>query len=212
MPTVTRNLKREAIEARWGLTMPELIRDFHTQGLSQADTARALGYDPAAFCAMVNRDGLVNPWHRVTRALEYFMDTGEAFRAAVLRLAATTHITAAARELGFASTNNLRYALRARGIDVAFQPYVQPRKAKPEPTLTCITVDEVDRYLALRAAGMSSTEVALKLNRERAALWRAALRLRTEAAAQLRATHDERRRERNQQRSRAEWAKRKEPA
>lgn len=199
MPTVTRNLKREAIEARWGLTLPALIRDFHAQGLSQADTARALGYDPAAFCVMIGRDKLDNPWRRPSVVVEYVKDTGEPFRAAVQRLAATTHITEAARVLGFASTENLRIALRSRGIDVTFQPYQRPRKPKPAAALKPITTLEVDRYLALRRAGTDAHRAAAILGRQREALWRAAQRLRPEVAAQVsRERAVERRAERQQ--------------
>lgn len=186
MPTVTRNRKREAIEARWGRPLTDLIDDFHHQGLSQADTARALGYDPAAFCVMIHRDGLPNPWQRVSRVVEYMQDTGEPFRDAVLRLAATTHITAAARELGFASTENLRIALANRSIDVEFQPYIRPRKARPATSVTPITTVEVDRYVALRRAGQPASYAAMVVGRERAALWRAAQRLRPEVADLLR--------------------------
>lgn len=182
--------KLDEIAARWGLPIEALIRDFANQGFSQAGTARALGYTPRTFWEVLNRGDLPNPWKRQpSKVVEYVTDTGEPFRDAVRRLAATHHINAAARELGFASAENLRIAMRNRGIDATFQVYQRPRKQKREPSVTPISAAEVDRYLRLRQEEKPASYAAMVIGRQRAALWRAAKRLRPANALELQSAY-----------------------
>lgn len=174
-----RSSKQREVEERWGMPFWDLVRDFAGQGLSIAATARAIGYRADYFGKLLQSSGYRSLWERTpTLPVQYVADTGESFRAACERLAATTHLREAARQLGFASVNNLRQAMRQRGIDVEFQPYQRPPAKKREPSWTRIAAGEVDEYIRRRRDGQTSSQAADALGRQSRALWRAVKRFR----------------------------------
>lgn len=163
-----------------------LVGEFAGQGLSMAKTAKAIGYSVAAFNKLLLRTGNGELWSREPiLPARYFQETGEPFIAACKRLAATTHISEAARQLGFSSGKNLRLAMQARGVDLEFQAYQPPRKPRKPAQWSKIRLDEVDRYLARRAAGEPVALIATAIGRESAALYYAAKRMRPEAIAAI---------------------------
>ena len=181
-----RSCRQREVEERWGMPFWELVGDFAGQGLSMAATARALGYHKDAFHKLLQVSGHRSLWpRRASLPVQYVADTGESFRAACERLAATTHMREAARQLGFASCQNLRLAMTARGIDVKFQPYRRPVVEAAEPELTRITADEVDEYIRRRLDGQPCWRAAAAMDRSRCALWLAVKRVRPEAVPEL---------------------------
>lgn len=179
--------KQREVEERWGMPFWELVGDFAAQGLTMADTARAIGYNKDVFHKLVHASGYRGLWpRRVSLPVQYVADTGESFRAACERLAATTHMREAARQLGFASGQNLRIAMKVRGIEVEFQPYQRPAKKVATPAYTRITAEEVDEYIRRRLDGQVAWRVAGILGRERGSLWYAVKRMRPEAVPKLR--------------------------
>lgn len=179
--------KQREVEERWGMPFWALVGDFAAQGLSMAATARAIGYSKDAFHKLIHASGHRALWpRRVSLPVQYVADTGESFRAACERLAATTYMHEAARQLGFASCRNLRLAMQARGIEVEFQPYRRPVGKVATQVRPRITAEEVDEYIRRRMDGQPCWRVAAALGRETRALWDAVKRMRPEAVPGLR--------------------------
>lgn len=113
---------QQRIEARWGQPLWDLLRDFAEQGMNRHQTAHALGIQPAVFHNLLARYHERDPFPPVVGIpTQYTLDTGESFRAACLRMAATHTITEACREIGYAHINPFKYAMRVRGIEVEFR-------------------------------------------------------------------------------------------
>lgn len=120
------------IEARWGTPFWQLVKDFADQGLSRFDTARALGYRPDSFCSMLCRNPCKDPFEGSNLPLAYLKATGEPFKEAVQRLAASGMLVSeVARTIGYRDAKGLRTALRVRGIEVQFSPRQNKRKPRP---------------------------------------------------------------------------------
>lgn len=126
-----RNAKREAIEARWGCDLWALVRAFAEQGLSRAQTAKALGYSVPHFCAILRDRSDVDPFEEYGVVANYVRQTGEAFSTALRRMAAAGYtFTQAQREIGYCNNGDpLKYAMRVRGIEVEFAKVT----ARPKP-------------------------------------------------------------------------------
>ena len=159
------------VEARTGLSFWHVVRDLCDEGLTPAQAARRLGYaeqNPKngvrTFMNLLNRHPEHDPWGARSPVARYQQKTGEAFGDAVRRLAQTHTASAAARELGFSGSTQLRYALRARGIEVAFQ--TQPR----------IPDEAVERYIRLRLERVPACNAARTLGYSRHSLSAAARR------------------------------------
>ena len=147
------------IEQRWQLPFWTLVANLAEQGLSRADSARALGLNPHSFRYHLTAHPELDPFPPVVRPpRDYAADTGETFREACIRMSATHTITQAARETGYADSSCFKRALRARGLDLQFQKHVAKRK--PARALKVITREDVEQYANLRLSGMLHTEAA----------------------------------------------------
>lgn len=135
-----RNAKREAIEERWGCDLWMLIGAFAEQGLSRAQTAKALGYSVPHFCALLRDRSDADPFEEYGVVANYVRQTGEAFGDALRRMAAAGYtFSQAQREIGYCDNGNpLRYAMRVRGIRVEFAKVeAKPKAPKPPVIQTC---------------------------------------------------------------------------
>lgn len=111
-----------AVEAAHGKPFWEVVAELHARGMERAEAARALGYPVASFQALLYKYAERDPWpRRRSKVVEYTLDTGEPFRDAVQRLAATHTENAAARELGYTNPMHLRADLEKYGIAVTFR-------------------------------------------------------------------------------------------
>lgn len=135
-----RNLRRLEIENRWGCDLWALISDFAEQGLSRAQTAKALGYSVPHFCAMLRDREDVDPFEAYGVVANYVRETGESFGEALRRMAAAGYTFAQAqREIGYCDNGNpLRYAMRVRGLNIQFRS-LEARPKIVKPTRTTLT-------------------------------------------------------------------------
>ena len=132
------------VENRWGVIFWKLIADFADQGLSRFDTARAIGYRPDSFCALLGRHPEHDPFEDSVIALAYLKDTGETMRQALERMAEEGQSWGyAARQIGYADSTGLKRAAEARGIQVELKSTIgRPRthvKRRSEDRLNVTT-------------------------------------------------------------------------
>lgn len=120
---------QKEIEQRWGLPFWTVVSDLAAQDLTRRDTARALGFDHNYFYTLLADNPEHDPFPPYHVVHSYVVDTGETFREALERMIGLgMGVSAIAIAMGFGRTNSLRYAMAARGIDLAFPP--APRKRK----------------------------------------------------------------------------------
>lgn len=123
------NSPQFTVPQRWGYPFWDVVADFAAQGLSRFQVARAIGYTEKHFCKLLANNPEHDPFEPYGVVANYIRDTGEGFRQALERMAASGYsLSAAAREIGFSSYQPLQYAMRVRGIEVTFQK----RQAKPK--------------------------------------------------------------------------------
>lgn len=114
----------DRIEERWGFNFWLLVKDFADQGLTRIDTARAMGATRQWLYRILWANPLLDPFEPVSTdplVSAWIKDTGETFGDACRRMARQGwSLTRASREFGFTSTNNMKAAMRRRGIEVEF--------------------------------------------------------------------------------------------
>lgn len=143
----------ETIEERWGLPLWDLLADFAAQGLTRADSARALGMTPGALRYHLTTRPELDPFVPVVPvARAYTVDTGEPFVKACQRMAKTHTLAEAAREVGYSDISCFKRALASRGLMLQFQPY-RPRRRRERKPLVCITLEQLRQYAQLRLSG-----------------------------------------------------------
>ena len=150
------------IEERWQLPFWSLVSDFADQGLSRADTARAMGFNPHSFRYHLVAHPELDPFPPVAHPpKDYAADTGETFRDACIRMSATHTITEAAREKGYADSSCFKRALRARGLDLQFQKHAA--KPRPPRVRLLITQEHAEKFAELRLGGMKHDAAASRV-------------------------------------------------
>lgn len=106
----------------------DLVRDFAAQGLSRRQAAEAMSIHYNHFTRILHRDG--DPFASPSVAKAYLERTGENMNDAIMRLAQTHTLAAAARVLGYRNNSGLGKYLKAQGIEVQFKTYgVRPGQA-----------------------------------------------------------------------------------
>lgn len=157
---------QQRIEERWEQPLWSLLRDFAAQGLCRNDTARALGMPTGRLHLELARHAELDPFPPVISIpRQYFIDTGETFREACVRMASTHLISEAAREIGYTKARAFRVAMEARGICVTFQTMADRVRPKA-PTAWRIPEPAVLRYAHLRIGGDLDHEAAAKVGLE----------------------------------------------
>lgn len=147
------------IEQRWQLPFWTLVANLAEQGLSRADSARAIGFNPHSFRYHLVAHPELDPFPPVAHPpRDYAADTGETFREACIRMSATHTVTQAARETGYADSSCFKRAMRARGLDLQFQKHVA--KPRPPRVRLLITQEHAEQYAELRLGGLSHVEAA----------------------------------------------------
>lgn len=141
------------VEQRWQLPFWTLVTNLAEQGLSRADSARAIGFNPHSFRYHLVAHPELDPFPPVAHPpRDYAADTGETFREACIRMSATHTVTQAARETGYADSSCFKRALRARGLDLQFQKH-KP-KQRPARMVRLITQEHAEQYAELRLSGV----------------------------------------------------------
>lgn len=175
------------IEQRWQLPFWTLVANLAEQGLSRADSARAIGFNPHSFRYHLVAHPELDPFPPVAHPpRDYAADTGETFREACVRMSATHTVTQAARETGYADSSCFKRAMRARGLDLQFQKHTA--KPRPPRVRLLITQEHAEQFAELRLGGMSHDGAAAhvgfsgcalrdKLKRTRPDLWARVKRL-----------------------------------
>ena len=150
---------RKMVEERWGYPFWEVVRDFAEQGLDKAKVSRALGVNYNHLNALLNENPDRDPFPPSNRQISYLRDTGETFKAAVLRMhAAGVRVSYAARDLGFSDATALRRHLDSRGMTGLF--------VKPDPIEVYCQAHSVTLPQALkllRDAGLRKTAASKAL-------------------------------------------------
>lgn len=169
------------IEQRWQLPFWTLVANLAEQGLSRADSARAIGFNPHSFRYHLVANPELDPFPPVAHPpRDYAADTGETFREACIRMSATHTVTQAARETGYADSSCFKRAMRARGLDLQFQKHTA--KPRPPRVRLLITQEHAEQFAELRLGGMKHDAAAArvgfsgcalrdKLKRTRPDLW-----------------------------------------
>lgn len=111
------------------------VRNHAAKGLSRAATAKRLGYNPDYFCKLLADNPDKDPFDPYGVVANYIRDTGEQFKPALIRMAKEGYcLSQAARLIGFTAHNSLSYAMRVRGIKVAFPKFKKAaKKLRPKP-------------------------------------------------------------------------------
>jgi len=144
------------VEERWGYPFWEVVRDFAEQGLDRAKVSRALGMNYNHLNVLLNDHPESDPFPPSNRQVAYLRDTGETFKAAVLRLNAEgVGVEQAARELGFYNGTCLRRHLQDRGMAGLF---VKVNRVKAYCQQHGVTLGEALK--ALRDQRLSKTAAA----------------------------------------------------
>lgn len=147
------------IEERWQLPFWTLVANLAAQGLSRADTARAIGFNPHSFRYHLVAHPELDPFPPVAHPpKDYAKDTGESFRDACIRMSATHTVTEAARETGYADSSCFKRAMKARGLNLTFQKYMRKTNIRKQRAL--ITDEHVERYADLRIKGVTHNAAA----------------------------------------------------
>ncbi len=97
---------------------------------------------------------------------DYYRATGETMGQACRRLAPTTQIKIIAEIIGYRSATALQAALKARGIEITWST-THPRRGGQRDR---VTDAELDRWIALRHAGMRGEDAAKAVGRCQRAL------------------------------------------
>ncbi len=128
------NVTRKRVADRWGLPFWQLIRDIQAQDFNRAEAAKIVGMGYKGFTALLRDNPDKNPWGSCNVVVNYVRDTGEPFRDALLRMQREGYsFNRASREIGFSGANTaygLKYAMKARGIEVKFEWVRQPKEAR----------------------------------------------------------------------------------
>lgn len=157
------------IEQRWQLPFWTLVANLAEQGLSRADSARAIGFNPHSFRYHLVAHPELDPFPPVAHPpRDYAADTGETFREACIRMSATHTVTQAARETGYADSSCFKRAMRARGLDLQFQKHTA--KPRPPRVRLLITREHAEQFAELRLAGMLHDAAASRVGFTGAAL------------------------------------------
>lgn len=115
------NSPQLTVPERWGYPFWEVVRDFAEQGLTRADTGRALGYRSRRFEVLLRENPEHDPFGPYHVVSAYIKDTGEGFRAALQRMADAHYTVAQAAEaIGYSKRETLRAEMRKRGIVIRF--------------------------------------------------------------------------------------------
>lgn len=135
------NWTRKRITERWGVPFWDLVKDFHDQDFNRTKTAAALGMEKNGFTLLLRDNPDNNPWGSPNIVAKYVRDTGEPFRDALLRMQREGYsLNAVSRAIGFSgrsSNAGLKYAMKARGIDIKFEKVKRVRETrKRSPNVT----------------------------------------------------------------------------
>lgn len=118
------NSPQRTVPERWGYPFWDVVRDMADQGLSRAQVGKALGYQSQRFLELLRENPDHDPFEASNIVLGYMLDTGEGFRSALERMARENYtLAAASRVIGYRNPQDLRAAMRARGIDVVFERF-----------------------------------------------------------------------------------------
>jgi hypothetical protein len=128
------NWTQKRIAERWGIPFWQLVSDLHAQDFNRTKAAAALGMDKNGFTLLLRNNPDENPWGSPNIIANYIRDTGESFRDALERMSREGYsLNAASRAIGFSGLSSnfgLKYAMRARGIDVKFKEIPSIRKSR----------------------------------------------------------------------------------
>lgn len=157
------NSPQMTVPERWGYPFWDVVSDMADQGLSRAQTGKALGYRSRRFEVLLRNNPELDPFESRSIVATYIRDTGEGFRAALERMA-TAHYTlvAASREIGFSSPEALCAAMRTRGVKVRFKrfdvigAYERKHKTMLEQALRAMSARGFSRNAAAKAIGLNS--------------------------------------------------------
>lgn len=107
------------VEERWGMRFWQLISDFAHQGLPRSDVAKAIGYTTHGFYELLYKNPELDPFEDSNIVAGYVRDSGEAFSAAVNRMAGQgLSGRKIAHAVGYADWTSAKKALEARGLQV----------------------------------------------------------------------------------------------
>lgn len=157
------NSPQRVVPERWGYPFWDVVRDMADQGLSRAQTAKALGYRSRRFEVLLRNNPHLDPFESRLVVSTYIRDTGEGFRAALERMAAAHYtLAAASREIGFSTPESLSAAMRSRNVDVRFNrfdaiaAYERKHKTTLEKALAAMSAKGFSRHAAAKAIGLNS--------------------------------------------------------
>lgn len=173
--------RQREVEARWGMPFFDVLADLAAQDLNMRDAGRAIGYETwnqyVALRQVLDRHPDQNPWaHHHSVPAQYTLDTGESFKDAVVRLSKTHTVTEAARAIGYTGdkpAGNLRYAMKAHGIEATFQQCQSC--AMPRIPRTMVSPEEVDEFISRLSRGQTTRFAAYAMGRDRRTLMRATM-------------------------------------
>lgn len=112
---------QQRIADHFGKPFWTVLREHAEQGLTRSQTAKALNMPPGALYQALARYPERDPFPPVVSIIQrYYLDTGETFRDACIRMAPTHLLSEAARTIGYADVGPFRNAMHARGIYLTF--------------------------------------------------------------------------------------------
>ena len=157
------NSPQFTVPQRWGYPFWEVVRDMADQGLTRAQTGKALGYRSRRFEVLLRENPELDPFESPLVIATYIRDTGEGFREALERMAARHYtLAAASRAIGFSSTPGLIAAMKQRGINVKFKrfdviaAYERRYATTLEEALKRMSKQGISRNAAARFIGLNS--------------------------------------------------------
>lgn len=157
------NSPQSVVPQRWGYPFWDVVRDMADQGLSRAQTAKALGYRSRRFEVLLRNNPHLDPFEPRLVVATYIRDTGEGFRAALERMAAAHYtLAAASREIGFSTPEALAAAMRDRGVYVRFKrfdvigAYERKHRTTLAQSLVAMSAKGFSRNAAAKAIGLNS--------------------------------------------------------
>lgn len=140
------------VEQRWQLPFWTIVTNLAEQGLSRADSARAIGFNPHSFRYHLAAHPELDPFPPVAHPpRDYAADTGEAFRDACIRMSSTHTLAEAARETGYSDSSCFKRAILSRGLDLTFQK--RKSKRRSPNVVYLISEEHVEQYAQLRLSG-----------------------------------------------------------
>lgn len=159
------NNPQRIVPNRWGYPFWDVVRDMADQGLSRAQVGKALGYRSQRFLELLREHPEHDPFEPSSIVIGYLLDTGEGFRAALERMAKQNYTLAAASQaIGYRNPQDMRAAMKARGIDVVFErfdaisEYERKRGKDLATLLTAMAERGYTRGQAAKEVGLASRQ------------------------------------------------------